>query len=142
MNSSAYAFPAPNRSHYNPTSISIPEEEMFSHHDNLAGDIVELTLRYIITAVALMFGYYMTLVLSTRLFGLIICLHYQIPTFNYYLHRLCFFGSSSCTFFAIPTSCKCIHRYHSLLHAFHLVEHLLWFHLRVFDQSYSSLFGS
>ena len=72
MNSSAYAFPAPNWSHYNPTSISIPEEEMFSHHDNLAGDIVELTLRYIITAVALMFGYYITLVLSTRLFGLII----------------------------------------------------------------------
>ena len=45
---------------------------MFSYHDNLASDIVELNLPYITTAVAFTFGYYMTLVLSTRLFGLII----------------------------------------------------------------------
>ena len=70
MNSSAYAFPAPNRIHYynlTPISIPVPEEEMLSHHDNLAGDIVGLTLPYITTAVALP-----NLVLSTRLFGLII----------------------------------------------------------------------
>ena len=72
MNSTAYASLAPNWSHYNLSPISIPEEEMFSHHHNLAGDIVKLTFPYIITAVALMFGYYMTLVLSTRLIGLII----------------------------------------------------------------------
>ena len=40
---------------------------MFSYHDNLASDIVELNLPYITTAVALP-----NLVLSTRLFGLII----------------------------------------------------------------------
>ena len=73
MNSSAYASPAPNWSHYNQSPISISDEDMFSHHDNLVvGDVVELTLPYITTAVALMFGYYMTLVLSTRLFGHII----------------------------------------------------------------------
>ena len=72
MKSNAYAFFAPNWSHYNPTSISIPEEEMFSHHHNLAGDIVKLTLPYIITAVALTFGYYMTLVRSTHVFRVII----------------------------------------------------------------------
>ena len=72
MNSSAYASPAPNWSHYNQSPISISDEDMFFYHDNLVGDVVELTLPYITTAVALMFGYYMTLVLSTRLFGHII----------------------------------------------------------------------
>mgnify|MGYP000273965672 CR=1 FL=1 len=57
---------------HNITPHSIFDKVMSSYFNNLGGDIVELTLPYFTTAVALMFGYYMTLVLSTRLFGHII----------------------------------------------------------------------
>ena len=66
---SAYASLAPLWSLINVTPL---DEVVSSYFNNLGGDIVELTLPYFTTAVALMFGYYMTLVLSTRLLGHII----------------------------------------------------------------------
>ena len=64
---SAYASLNPLGGH-NVSSISFSNEEMTSYF-NLGGDVVELPLPHVATAVALMVGYYMIFVLSIHLIG-------------------------------------------------------------------------